>query len=593
MRLFAFKRALYIISSKLTDSDVDKMKFMLSDFLPRQQLEKSRSGFDLLCLMASRSDLLSCDNYSFLEEVLREVGKGYGVLSSVLASYTSCGMLNTLSVVDNGSIPSGVTHQTRKLVQLKRFLGDMADNMTAENVHDLCQFFAGICESINYQNLQTIKSGEQLFSRLLDSQLIGVGQLQPLQEVLSIIGRLDLASNIETFKNGIWQSANQSTPDEQRDHHGPRGFTYESSSITRTESLPEEEQSYQERARGFASYISPSVVDVSRKMDSLDETDSGSANLLLKIEDQEKLLNQQEVELNAVRGQLEVKGDSEGMERQLMSDLKQKTAEVKLLHGNIIKLQELLWKKSDIPLYEMNQSPHGLAVIITNGNFEVDLQNPSAVALRSRKGALKDADCFSQTFTFLQYEVQLHSDMTADNMRSIILEISNADHSRYDSFVCCVSSHGNQDGVYGTDGVALQRKAFVDPIKFCASLREKPKMFFFQACRVPVVSVDSGESDITGALMTTIHSDTDVLIANASTEGNPAYTSLMTGSWFANAIHRKLTDPQLVYVRTLQQLLEEVTDVVSQAAGQLTNGEQVAQCVDVTTRMRKGVKFLK
>lgn len=45
------------------------MKFMLSDFLPRQQLEKAKSGFDVLNLMAVRKDLLSPEDYSFLGSV--------------------------------------------------------------------------------------------------------------------------------------------------------------------------------------------------------------------------------------------------------------------------------------------------------------------------------------------------------------------------------------------------------------------------------------------------------------------------------------------------------------------------------------------
>lgn len=195
MKLFAFKRALFNISSKLSDSDLGKMKFILADFLPRRELEKCRSGFDLLCLMASRSDILSCENYSFLEEVLREVGKEDIVRTMVLAS-SSSPAFNTSPVV--------VPEDKKKLLQVKRFLADLADNLTAENVRDMCQFFAGICKSINYLNLHSITSGEQLFSKLLESELIGFGQLQPLQLVLSIIGRLDLSTNVEAFSESMW-----------------------------------------------------------------------------------------------------------------------------------------------------------------------------------------------------------------------------------------------------------------------------------------------------------------------------------------------------------------------------------------------------
>lgn len=196
---FAFKKGLYNISNKLTNSDLDKMKFMLSDFLPRQQLERAQSGFDLLCLMASRRDILAYNDYSFLEEVLCEVGKGECV--------KSCLLTTTLYSVTGASATSSraavLDVRSPKSLHLKKFLGELGDSLSGENVHDLCQFFAGICESINYQNVHNIKSAEQLFSRLQDSHLIGLDHLRPLREVLNLIGRLDLADKIDTFNAGL------------------------------------------------------------------------------------------------------------------------------------------------------------------------------------------------------------------------------------------------------------------------------------------------------------------------------------------------------------------------------------------------------
>lgn len=581
-RQFVFKEALYKISNELTGSDVEKMKFMLSDFLPRQQLEKAKSGFDLLCLMASKSDLLSCDDYSFLEEVMREVGKGDRVRSITLAS-------GSVPFIDDSISGSP---QRRKLLQLKKFLAELADDLTVENVRDMSLFFTGVCESINYQNVDGIKSGEELFSRLLDGQLISIGQLQPLEHILRIIGRLDLASKIKLWMpsnssteqcrstgfESYGSSESQSLPEEEQD----RAPTFANCVTTPMESLPEEEQ---DSTKGSTVYILPS--GVSRPMESLVEKDhcSSTDQLLLKLEAQERQLEQEQDQLVLLHDKLYSGGDEVQF---LRMELERKTSEVKSLLGSITKLQELLWGKNDIPLYEMNHAPHGLAIIISNGAFNA---GPSGIILKPRNGASKDSDCFSQTFKYLQYSVQLHFNMTVKDMKSLILTIGNSDHSTCDSFVCCVSSHGDQEGIYGSDGMTLSRKAFIDPIKTCASLQGKPKLFFFQACRVPIVAADSSGHIIDP--VTTLHSDSDVLIANASTCGNPAYTSLETGSWFANAIQRKLTDPQLVHTRTLQQLLEEVTDFVSQAAGQLSNGERVSQCVEVTTRMRKGVKFFK
>lgn len=218
--LFAFKVALYDISNKLTASDIEKIKFMLSDFLPRQQLERAKSGFDLLCLMASRKDLLSFNDRSFLEEVLREVGKS----DLVSRSFSKATSRNTVLNPAHFQVSQ---HQRPKLLQIKRLLGEIADNLSTENVKDLCMFFVGICESINYRNVHDIKSAEQLFTMLQESLVIGIGQLHPLQQVLNLIGRIDLASIIEAFNAGTWQSFHSHpslpTPEEHHDAEEPRG----------------------------------------------------------------------------------------------------------------------------------------------------------------------------------------------------------------------------------------------------------------------------------------------------------------------------------------------------------------------------------
>ncbi len=542
---------------------MNKMKFILSDFLPRQQLEKAKSGFDVLCLMAVRGELLSPKDYSFLEEVLKEVGKEEFIKSCS----TSLPSMPSFNVDTSNSISQ---YLRPKLLQVKKFLGELADNLSSENVHDLCLFFAGICGSINYQNVNDIKSAEELFSRLLESHLIGTGNLQPLQRVFELIGRLDLASSIETFNTGVWQSVNDNP------------------------SLPMPVEDEECSIRGIYTHTYLSVTFLSccfSDIDSLPEKDSASSTqqLLLNIDIQEETVERQQDEIIRLHHQLTRNSefqDRDNTELQLLrKELKRKTDEVLTLNNSIGKLQELLWAKPDVPIYEMKQDPHGLAIVIVNG-----FDPGSGTSLKPRRGAVKDGECFIQAFGFLNYTVNVYSDMTAEEMKSLMTKVGSCDHSEYDSFVCCVSSHGNEVGIYGNDSALLQRNSFIDPIKSCASLRSKPKLFFFQACRVPEVSADSPEQSWSEPL-STLHRDSDILIANASTAGNPAYTSPETGSWFAKAIELKFTNTQLVHERTVQQLLEEVTDLVSGAEGQLCSGERVNQCVEVTTRMRKGVKF--
>ena len=314
---------------------------------------------------------------------------------------------------------------------------------------------------------------------------------------------------------------------------------------------------------------------------SLPETDGAlsTRELVLKLEEREKRLEEQKREL-------EVMNSTGEQVHLLRSDLKVKIGEVQMLSDQIRKLQDLLWHKNDVPVYDMFQKPHGLAIIFINEKF-VSTAN-SRTFLRDRMGALKDEEYFCKTFQFLHYDPHVYRNCTAADMKEVMVVLSQFDHSMYDSLVCCVSSHGNQIGVYGSDSVLIHRSHFVDYTKSCSTLTGKPKLFFFQACRIKAVEADApGEEPVTSYL----HKDSDILVANASTEGAEAYTSPESGSWFASAVLQKLTHPELVYSRTLQQLLEEVTALVCDSKGVLPGGEQVNQCVQVTTSMRKGVKF--
>ncbi|KAJ0050230.1 hypothetical protein NL108_014310, partial [Boleophthalmus pectinirostris] len=58
------------------------------------------------------------------------------------------------------------------------------------------------------------------------------------------------------------------------------------------------------------------------------------------------------------------------------------------------------------------------------------------------------------------------------------------DHSQNASFVCVILSHGKEDKIYGTDDyIELDKLTRCFKGDRCKSLREKPKLFFIQACR--------------------------------------------------------------------------------------------------------------
>ena len=320
-------------------------------------------------------------------------------------------------------------------------------------------------------------------------------------------------------------------------------------------------------------------------LSSLEERDSvvgKELQLSLKITEKDKCIEKLETEIARLKQET-----SSGLE--LQRALQTKIHEVESLRVEAKKLRETL---DSVPLYQMKSRPHGRAIIIVNGKF-----NSTQPPLNDRHGAEKDKILLTQTFKHLDYITEVHENLKKAQMLDVMTKVSQANHSDYDSLVCCVSTHGTDKGVYGSDGGLVSREEFHGAIKNCPTLKHKPKLFFLQACRKPFVNADSpnesGNIPIPSQ-HSNIHPDTDMLIANASTVGHPAFISPWEGSWFVNALFQKLTRTFLPYERTLQQILQEVTNTVSTSIGiQQTDEEEkrVTQCVEVSSTLRAGVKF--
>ena len=90
-----------------------------------------------------------------------------------------------------------------------------------------------------------------------------------------------------------------------------------------------------------------------------------------------------------------------------------------------------------------------------------------------------------KTFGDLNFIVQVESNLTDEQMVTCLKNISMRDHSAYDCFICCILSHGTSGTVYGSNGRTIPIKDLTFHVKAanCRSLRNKPKIFFIQACQ--------------------------------------------------------------------------------------------------------------
>ncbi|XP_061541676.1 caspase-3b isoform X2 [Phycodurus eques] len=128
--------------------------------------------------------------------------------------------------------------------------------------------------------------------------------------------------------------------------------------------------------------------------------------------------------------------------------------------------------------YKMDYPHMGLCLIINNKNFD------SSTRMSTRNGTDVDAAFAMKTFSGLGYTLKMATDQTVKQMKSLMLSVSQEDHSKSASFVCVLLSHGEEGVIYGTDGFEMLEN-LTKPFKGhrCRSLVGKPKLFFIQACR--------------------------------------------------------------------------------------------------------------
>ncbi|XP_067892043.1 caspase-8-like isoform X2 [Heterodontus francisci] len=126
--------------------------------------------------------------------------------------------------------------------------------------------------------------------------------------------------------------------------------------------------------------------------------------------------------------------------------------------------------------YKMESNPRGYCVIINNSNFK---------EMPERRGTNVDAERLERVFRWLTFQVIRFENLTAEEMREKMNCYREKDHTSHDCFICCILTHGERGVMCGTDGeqIPIQEITSLFSASQCHSLRQKPKLFFIQACQ--------------------------------------------------------------------------------------------------------------
>jgi hypothetical protein len=218
--------------------------------------------------------------------------------------------------------------------------------------------------------------------------------------------------------------------------------------------------------------------------------------------------------------------------------------------------------------YDMNHEKRGVALVINIRSY-----NPNPNKLQERKWSAKDVENLKKTLNYLEFQVVLCENFTKSQIEQVMQEQASIDYSESDCFLCVVMSHGNEDKIVASDNEVIGFEEIMAPIKSCPSLENKPKLFFFQACRgdnemtiLPVKSRPNSAQSTTSighinndgdqtrnnvktyadSLMinkvTPIAVESDLVVYNATLPKHYAFGTEKDGTFFINSVCEVLND---------------------------------------------------
>ncbi len=129
-------------------------------------------------------------------------------------------------------------------------------------------------------------------------------------------------------------------------------------------------------------------------------------------------------------------------------------------------------------LYKMDHGKRGIALVIN-----IRAYNPNPYNLEERTWSEPDVENLKKTLEYLEFDLRFYENLKANEIREETQKIGDEDHTDSDCFLCVIMSHGIDDKIVASDNEEISFMEIMDHIKSCGSLDNKPKLFFFQACR--------------------------------------------------------------------------------------------------------------
>ena len=217
-----------------------------------------------------------------------------------------------------------------------------------------------------------------------------------------------------------------------------------------------------------------------------------------------------------------------------------------------------------------------------------------------RGGSEKDVIRLCHLFELFKFQVECFIDKTADQIGDRIRTISSIDYNNVGCVLIFIMSHGTDGKIFGTDGEEVHLNDFVDPFKTIKSLKDKPKMFFFNACRgdkmtpthdnMNLVEMDAKKAneDLFKATKTPL--DADFLFVYSTVANYYSIRDSENGSWFIQILCDIITKNKTQ--RDIHGILTDVIREVKKKEGKNKKGNLIKMHPTYTSQLSKDFYFV-
>ncbi|KAM4609342.1 caspase-8 [Polymixia lowei] len=556
-----FQKLLLQVGQALHSDQIHALAFLCTDILD-QDLSSVRYASDLFSLLMHQ-DVLSGEQPYLLADLLSTIG-----CKHLIRKYNLSSQIST----------------TRSLISpYRKLLYDLSEDITEDG---LGQIKFMLMEKLPRKKLEDHVTTLELFLELEHKDLLSNTNLNLLENMIQLVCPV-LNRKIQNFKDLNVSSLNPVTQETRADFLRPRSASDLSLSNQTPALHPERPASCEvpgfDESRSSNQLLTPSYFEKAAQASntSLDFARVSSSG-------DEGLSQRLSVLSTKTRNCIAVKETNV----ETPSSPENQTSENSTI--GTAHFQTRNTKEEGLGTYPMTGPKRGICLIINNYDFDNSIK-----LLSNRHGTDFDERSLVSVFEWLGFETQIVHDCTRDQVLSVVQELRRKDHSQMDCLACCVLSHGQEGGVYGVDGQAVQLRELTEPFggSQCPSLTEKPKLFFIQACQgsreQQAVSIQADgpapRSVCTDAvvLRDTIPSDADFLMSMATVPHFASFRDRNVGTWFIQSLCQNLVQ-MVPSGHDLVSILTKVNDDVSKKA--VTNGER-KQMPQPAFSLRKRVVF--